>query len=161
MHAIDEIGKVSSRVAVSLDSSQRELAESLPGEIEVLYDRQSELGPAEGILQALQHAVANHCAGVIVTPVDLPHLHGHELQALAVALEDTPTEIVCGVSAKSIEQLEPLVAIYPVCLVGKLHDLVASGDRSLYRFIQRQSHQIVRLSPRSLANINTPEDLAQ
>lgn len=158
-HAIDEIAKVSAFVAVSLNSSQHDLVKSLPSEMSILYDRETAFGPAEGILRSVQHAITSGCAGVFATPVDLPRLHGHELQALAVAFEETPTDIICGVSADSVDRIEPLVAIYPVCLIDKIQQLVASDDRSLYRFIQRQSHQTVRLSSRSLANINTPEDL--
>lgn len=158
-HATLEIAKASDVVAVSLKSSQLNLAKTLPSETIVLTDEQSGRGPAQGLLQSLQHAVTIGCAGVLVVPVDLPNLHGHELQALAVAFEETTTKIVCAVSAKNAERIEPLVAVYPVCLEGMIRQLVASDDRSLYRFIQRQPHQTVRLSSRSLANINTPEDL--
>lgn len=158
-HAIDEIAKVSTAVAVAINPSQETLAKSIPNEVAVLYDQSSGRGPAEGILQSLHHALTIDCAGVLVTPVDLPYLHRHELEALVVAFEDSPAQITCAVSFDACEQIEPLVAIYPIGLVDPLEQLVASNDRSLYRFIQRNSHQTVRLSSRSLSNINTPEDL--
>ena len=160
-HAIDEITKVTSDVAVSLNESQSDLTQCLPRETTILYDQQADCGPAGGVLRAFEHAVTLKCTGAFVIPVDLPYLHGHEMQALADTFEEDPTNIVCGVSADARDRIEPLVAIYPVCFVDKIQQLVASDDRSLYRFIQRHSHQTVQLSARSLANINTLEDLNQ
>jgi molybdopterin-guanine dinucleotide biosynthesis protein A len=158
-HAITELAKVSDAIAISLSPLQTQLIESVHAPVKILLDQTTDRGPAEGLARSLQYAIAISCTGVLVTPVDLPFLHGHELQSLTAAFEESPTQITCGVSTVQPDKIEPLVAIYPVSMANQIETLVASDDRSLYRFIRRNDHQCVQLSRRSLANVNTPEDL--
>lgn len=159
LRTIGELQSLCEHVACSINADQTDLAASLTPRVDILIDQSGNRGPVEGLALAMRLAISNGCTGVLVVPVDLPYLHAHELRALSDEFERTPDRIVSAAAVDASDKTEPLVAVYPISLSVQIQRLVKSDDRSLFRFIHRNPHQIVLLSARSLTNVNTYEDL--
>lgn len=122
-----------------------------------LPDPKPNCGPLAGVLAALRHAHAIHAAGVLVTPVDMPHLTTTNLQELLAKYFLNPK--IPTVANLDHDRLQPLVAIYPTSALDALEQVFLTSHRSLNRWLQSRSHQTIQLPPKSAANMNTPDDL--
>lgn len=160
-HALAQLAGCCQHVACSLAADCE--TSGLPVGVHAVLDGEPDRGPAEGVTRSLALARDLQCTGVLVTPVDLPRLSTTHLQKLAQQFHCAPDRIVCGYSddVLSGKRLQPLVAIYPLCLQRALDALACSGHRSLYRFIASQQYATVDLPARVLHNVNSPSDYSK
>jgi molybdopterin-guanine dinucleotide biosynthesis protein A len=147
------------RPEASGDGSQQRASSSAHGRVlAVIEDPVAYRGPAAGIAGALSLACDNDYEACLVTPVDMPMLRTEDLAHLRHAWM-RESKLCCAV-VKRTQQLQPLVAIYPVSLREAIQQLADSDDRSLSRWIKNQRFTPVSLSAEACRNINTPEDLS-
>lgn len=106
------------------------------------------LGPLGGIAGALAHAAANGFDAVLTTACDTPALP-----------ESLITALRASAAAHAAEA--PTVGYWPVTLVEPLAaHLAAGGERSIRRWAARVG--VIAVCPGvTLANVNTPDDLAR
>lgn len=156
-HAIDRLQNVCRHVAIAGCAPQPS-GRPFRDSVRVIPDPAAHLGPVTGIVAAMRRCRELGASAVLVTPVDMPHLTCDDLRGLL----DT-WESACGehslqpvVATFDSVHCEPLVAVYPVALLGSLEQLAASHDRSLNRWLRLQPHRLQQLSPEGAANINTP-----
>lgn len=128
--------------------------QSLPG-VPTLPDPVQDQGPAIGVMAAVQEARRLQLAAALIVPIDMPHIVPDDLQPLIDAWERQPQQVVAASFAEHFP--EPLLAIYPICLLDGLRDLAASQHRSLSRWLSQQSCCLVPLPSRASANLNTME----
>ena len=156
--SIERLRELGLPVGCSIAADQKTLLAELPSHIKIFQDEHADLGPVEGLRLGLDFAISQGCIGVLVTPVDTPNLTITELTELQTAFYSSPAQIVCGVSDRTSDRLEPLIAVYPTGLAEDMNRLAKSNDRSLYRFIENHNHQRVVLPDSALKNVNRPED---
>ena len=153
-HAIDRVASLCDHVCVAGTADQDiEIGAAL-----FLPDPQPHTGPITGVISALQLANERSQNACLVTPVDMPQLSVDDLRKLVSRWRDSG-QTTCAVR-QTDQHLQPLVAIYSVSLLDSLTQLAASTDRSLYRWVQSQPHQIVQLSDHACHNVNSPSDLS-
>jgi molybdopterin-guanine dinucleotide biosynthesis protein A len=141
------------RVFVSTRVDQQEEPERK--KFDQIVDRYRDLGPLAGILAAM----ATHPdVGWLVLACDLPHVDTHTIQHL---LDDRSPEHPFTAYKSSYDGLpEPLCAFYSA---GTSHILKGFADDGIFCprkiLIRSDTYLIDQVSPESLDNINTPEDL--
>ncbi|MEE3157117.1 MAG: molybdenum cofactor guanylyltransferase MobA [Pseudomonadota bacterium] len=111
-------------------------------------------GPLLGILSAMRVASGSH---LLVVPCDMPLLDAPLLQALIALASEHPEQ---AIALQSGDQLQPLICILPLALLGALEQAWQAGQRSPRRWLIEQ--QVVTLTiaaddPR-LLNANTPSE---
>lgn len=121
-----------------------------------LPDPARDQGPAIGVTAAVEEARRLRLAGALIVPVDMPRVVSEDLRRLIDAWDRQPQRIVAATFAEDFP--EPLLAIYPIACLEALRELTASRDRSLSRWLARQSCDRVWLPSRAAANINTTEE---
>ena len=84
----------------------------------------------------------------VVLPVDLPRIRGEDLVSLADACRDA-----------AVPQTGPLPGAYRHSALPVLERRLAAGELTLRSALDELDVQVGRLSPESLANVNTPHDL--
>ncbi len=146
-HAINRLRAVCDGVVVSGRTSQ-------PHNEITIDDALPYQGPASGIAASLKYAGENGCAACLYIPVDVPNLTANEL---AILRDKWHTETLLTL-ARSVS-IEPLIGIYPVNLAEEIATLSTSADRSLIRWINSQSIQVVSFPSESCHNINTLKEL--
>ncbi|MBW8367647.1 MAG: molybdenum cofactor guanylyltransferase, partial [Arenimonas sp.] len=66
----------------------------------------------------------------------------------------------CGVVGKDATGLQPLVGLWrTAALQAAVQDLLEAGESAAHRVVSRLDLARMDISPRLLANLNTPEDL--
>ena len=117
-------------------------------------------GAADGVVAALQASSHPLC---IVVACDMPFLDPELLRRMAEAACDQ----VCGVMLADECGLHPLHAVYRTKDLGRIEEIIASGERTLstiaenlgmVRFVPDGDDGAVR-GAWSAFNVNTPEDL--
>ena len=108
-------------------------------------------GPLLGILSAMRVASGSH---LLVVPCDMPLLDAPLLQALIALASEHPEQ---AIALQGGNQLQPLICILPLALLGALEQAWQAGQRSPRRWLIGQ--QVVTLTiaaddPR-LLNANT------
>lgn len=155
-HAVSRLEMVCDAVVISGPKHQQRPGSSdLRSGDSIVPDPVAYQGPATGIAAALGFAAARSFAACLFTPVDMPDLGAEDLRKLKTAWEQSRVLTVA-----TAEQLQPLVAVYPISLKEELDLLAGSEDRSLIKWIASQSCTHVSLPAAACRNINTPEDLA-
>ena len=154
-HAVDRLRVVCNQVVVSTAPDQFPPGLETVGQV---IDPVSHQGPIIGVATCLDYAREHGFAGCLCTPVDMPGLTAEDLHRIRDAWIDSPDQLVVAIDAIS-GQLEPLVAVYPTRFADDLGESAVSLDRSLVRWIERQSPMRVALPPRACSNVNTPDDL--
>lgn len=103
------------------------------------------LGPLGGLAAALRHARADGFTHVLSAGVDVP---------------DLPNDLAATLAGEgaAIMESQPVVGLWPVEAGGALEAFLTNGGRSLYRFADHIGARRIDL-PRSLMNVNRPEDL--
>ena len=109
-------------------------------------------GPLLGILSAMRVASGTH---LLVVPCDMPLLDAPLLQALIDLASEHPKQ---AIALQSGDQLQPLICILPLALLGALEQAWQAGQRSPYRWLIEQQAVTLTIAaddPR-LLNANTP-----
>jgi molybdopterin-guanine dinucleotide biosynthesis protein A len=130
-----------------------------PPDVRIVPDRIENGGPLAGILSCLDVAQANR---LLVLAVDLPNMSSEYLRSLVQ--EAAPG---CGVVPAIEQELEPVVAVYPVEAATVANTCLQQGQRSVQAFARRLEQNglvnIRRVAPGEIAlfqNWNSPEDPA-
>jgi molybdopterin-guanine dinucleotide biosynthesis protein A len=121
-----------------------------------IVDRYEDLGPVAGILSALE---SHPEADWLVVACDLPNLDAATLEFL---VSNRDLNALFTAFESSHDGLpEPLCAIYPAQSVARIREFVDEGivcPRKM--LIRSESALLAQPNPRSLDNVNTPDDLA-
>ena len=115
--------------------------------------------PWEGPLLALHRLMEQHPdEQLLLCPVDMPHLDANALETLVIASESTPGVIHV---AHDGSRSQPLLGIYPSqeSVRMDLAKAVEAGERRLQRWLGTQPYRDLVLSPGTIRNINSPEEL--
>jgi molybdopterin-guanine dinucleotide biosynthesis protein A len=113
-------------------------------------------GPLAGVLAALDWAAARGDGVVATAPVDTPFLSPDLVARLAAAA----TAGRPAVAADAAGGWHPALAVWPVGLRAALAAALAAGQRRAADFARAQGAVAVTFAAGSLANLNTPADLA-
>ncbi|MCC6397876.1 MAG: molybdenum cofactor guanylyltransferase [Bacteroidetes bacterium] len=155
-HSIRILQSAVHPVVVACGQADRYL---LPG-VRCIADGIQDRGPLGGILAALEESSAD---AVLILACDLPFVTPGLLHTLSTA---PPADSI--VLPASGGELQPLCGRYPRSLKPALHRFLAEGRRKVMDFVESQNHHYIVITPDHplfrpslLANINTPEQLAQ
>ncbi|MEO1203476.1 MAG: molybdenum cofactor guanylyltransferase [Pseudomonadota bacterium] len=121
-----------------------------------IVDRYDDLGPVAGILSALE---AHPDADWLIVACDLPNLDAETLRFLIANRDEQAAFTAFASSHDGLP--EPLCAIYPADSVARIRAFVEDGivcPRKM--LIRSESTLLAQPNPRSLDNVNTPDDLA-
>ena len=113
--------------------------------------REGFCGPLQGMLAGLD---AMHTEWLACVPVDCPALPTDLLDRLWQSRGDRQLVIAGDDSGTT-----PVVALLHGSLRDSLADYLDSGARSVRGWMQNIPHNLLRLTPEELHNINRPEDL--
>jgi molybdopterin-guanine dinucleotide biosynthesis protein A len=130
-----------------------------PADVRVVPDTIENGGPLAGILSCLEVAQANR---LLVLAVDLPNMSSEYLRSLVQV--GAPG---CGVVPAIEQELEPVVAVYPVEATTVANTCLQQGERSVQAFACRLEQNglvnIRTVAPGEIVlfkNWNSPEDRA-
>lgn len=151
-HLADRLRPQVQALAISANGDPARLAFlGLP----VLHDTQPSRGPLSGVLAALLWARAQGATALLTAAVDTPFLPPDLAPRLLAAGQGRLT------LARSDGRLHPTAALWPTTLAGDLQDFLASGETPrMMSFVQRHAPAFADVPEGSLANLNTPADLA-
>lgn len=155
--AHDRLSKVCDSVCLSASSTNAS-AYQRAIDCEIIVDPDESYGPITGITQSLSHARTRHFEGCLFNPVDTPALTDDDLLTLLKAYQSTPANVICAIAGSESTRLEPLIAIYPICVLETLQTAIENGHYGLQRVLQQMPVERVTLSTQSCRNINTPTD---
>lgn len=150
--AVDLLRPHVERTFVSVRADQRD--DPLRARFEQIVDREDGRGPIEGIAAA---QAAHPDAAWIVLACDLPYLESATLEHLLWARQAQRHATAYRSSHDGLP--EPLCAVYEPASRTPLNGYVAGGGRCPRRFLlQADTALLDEPNPRSLDNVNTPED---
>ncbi len=153
-HATALLRTVCQRVVVAGRARDPSVGED--DRLDWLIERPPSRGPIAGLAATMQWATGWPASeAVLAIPVDMPGLQAEHLESLLQAYQQSPGELI-SVSFDGTFA-EPLLAIYPLRFTDTLTERSLGGERSLARWLQRQSPTLVRLDADALPNINTPD----
>ncbi len=153
-HIVGLLEQVCDSVFVSARPSQRD--DAVRAHFPQIVDRYDDLGPLAGILSALEEY-----PGVdwLVAACDLPNI---DLATLRHLIANLSTENPFTAFKSSYDELpEPLCAIYRAGSDSILREFVDAGTICPRKILIRSATTLLEQpDPRSLDNVNTPDDLA-
>ncbi|MEO1524648.1 MAG: molybdenum cofactor guanylyltransferase [Planctomycetota bacterium] len=151
--AVERLRRVCRDVCVSA-THDRETVERL------VADPAESYGPISGLAAVLTVAAEEGFDGCFINPVDTPNLKPEDLDALVALHHEFPTEPACAVTKEDHDtrRVQPLIAIYPVCVLPFIDASIQSSQYSLRRYLESSRFSTVELSPRACHNINSPSD---
>ena len=134
----------------------------LTAEIEVVYDRQPNCGPLEGLATGLR-SVPTNIGSAFVTGCDTPFITPLFVERILTLLADYAVAV-----PKADGRYHPLCAAFNTNALTHIETMLAAGERRMALLIEsirrREVHQSewsdVDPLSKSLCNLNTPEDYA-
>lgn len=142
------------RVFVSTRAEQRDDPERQ--RYRQIVDRYQDLGPVAGILSAMQEYPD---VGWLVVACDLPNVDDTAISELLSARD--PAKPFTAYTSDHDGLPEPLCAVYAPHAEPIVSRFVGDGTRCPRKMLIRSDTQLMeQRNPRSLDNVNTPEDLA-
>ena len=150
---VDLLTPAVDRVFVSTRPDQAEDPERR--KFDQIVDRYSDIGPVAGILSAMEEYAH---ADWLVVACDLPNVDAATIQFL---LDHRPSEAPFTAFRSTHDDLpEPLCAIYRAGSAVIVRQFVDDGIRCPRKIlINSDTRLLVQPNPRSLDNVNTPDDL--
>jgi len=154
-HIVGLLETVASRVFVSARAEQRDDAER--SRFRQIVDRYDDIGPIAGILSAMEE---HPDVDWLVIACDLPNIDQATLEFL---LKNRAAEQPFTAFRSSYDDLpEPLCALYRAGSDAIVRKFVEDGIVCPRKVLIRSDTKLLEQpNPRSLDNINTPDDLAQ
>ncbi len=153
-YIVDLLSRVTDRVFVSARSDQRDEAQR--SQFEQIIDRYDDIGPIAGILSAMTEYPQ---VDWLIVACDLPNIDEPTLRFL---LDNRSVEQPFTAFKSSHDSLpEPMCALYRTGSDAIVRRFVDDGivcPRKI--LIRSDTHILEQPNPRSLDNINTPDDLA-
>lgn len=138
-------------------SCRRSQAEHIEPHLNTLFDKVENLGPAGGILTALEYKPD---VAWLVVACDLPFLD-EALIAHLVSQRD-PEKVATAYQNPDDHLPEPLIAIWEPKSYSGLLEMVSKGQNCPRKFLlSHPCKLILPESKESLANINTPDEYEQ
>lgn len=138
-------------------SCRTEQAATLEAELVPLFDSVEHLGPAAGILAALQHAPQ---AAWLVVACDMPYL-SRESVAYLVQHRNAGAVATAYVNPDT-QKPEPLFAIWESKSLPLLSEQLRTSNASPQQFLMTApTHLITPPQPDVLTNVNTPDEHQQ
>ncbi len=152
-HVVELLGEFVERVFVSTRAEQENETER--GRFERIIDRYDDIGPVAGILSAMDEYPQ---ADWLVVACDLPNL---DSQTISELIDQRSLEKPFSAYRSTHDDLpEPLCAVYTAASAAIVRAFVADGINCPRKILLRSDTLLLRQSnPRSLDNINTPDDL--
>ncbi len=124
---------------------------------EQIVDRYDGMGPLAGILSAMEEYPH---ADWLVVACDLPNIDAATLRHLVDNLSENHPFTAFTSSHDGLP--EPLCAVYRAGTATILRTFINDGIRCPRKILIRSdTHLMEQLDPRSLDNVNTPDDLAE
>ena len=121
-----------------------------------IVDRYEDMGPLAGILSAMD---AHPEADWLVVACDLPNVDAATLRYLVD--NRSPDHPFTAFTSSHDGLPEPLCAVYRAGTAAILRQFVDDGIRCPRKILIRSDTRLIeQLDPRSLDNVNTPDDLA-
>lgn len=141
------------RVFVSSRADQQSEAER--SRFEQIIDRYEGIGPVAGILSAMEEYPD---VDWLVVACDLPNV---DAQTIAYLLQQRSPEQPFSAYCSSHDGLpEPLCAVYRSCAAHIVRRFVSEGIHCPRKILIRSDTLLLeQVDPRSLDNVNTPDDL--
>jgi len=131
----------------------------LPPGVEPVADSAADRGPLQAIADGLA-ALDGRCQAVFVAATDLPLLTAATVAELAALLGEQDEAVVPVRDGRR----QSLAAVYRIGLARRAAELVAAGERRAGALLDgvavREVAAETLADPRSLTNVNTPEELA-
>lgn len=109
-------------------------------------------GPLPAVVTALRHAAG--CRALVVS-CDVPRLGEGSVRRLLAASSRGG-----DVTIATTDRIEPLCAVWHPAALGRLESAVRGGERSIRRVVRDLSVHLLPVAAGELANVNTPDDLA-
>lgn len=155
---LDRLGQEAGAVAVSGRSRPDWLAQGGP---DFIPDVAEGIGPAGGLLSALEWAAAQYAAEALVftAPIDVPFYPEGLCARMIAGIGHAP-----GIVVREGEWLHPVFGVWRAGTAGRLRELVLSGNiRAMHAIVAQSGAMILDLEAAGHAfhNINTPDDLAR
>ena len=153
-HLVDLLGRHVAQVFVSVRHDQ--IGDAERSRYPMIIDRYDDIGPAAGILSALEE---HQDRDWLVVACDLPNVDDTTISHLVASRAlDKPFTAY----RSSYDGLpEPLCAIYRAGSDVRIRDFVADGVNCPRKMLIRSDTLLLEQpSPNALDNINTPDDLA-
>ncbi len=152
-HMVSELGAVVERVFVSARSDQT--ADPERNRFELIVDRYEDMGPIAGILSALQEYPQ---VDWLVVACDLPNIDAQTLQFLIKNRSEIQPFTAFRSSHDGLP--EPLCAVYRAGSDRVLREFTDAGIICPRKALIRSDTLLLEQpNPRSLDNVNTPDDL--
>ncbi len=152
--AVRLVGRYAPQTFVSVRADQQDDTERR--HFAQIVDRLAEIGPAAGILAALD-TLPDHAW--LVVAVDLPLLDAATLEQLLAARDPSAPATAYRSAADGLP--EPLCAVWEPASREPLAAFVAAGKSCPRKFLLTHGAHLVTLAtPDALANVNTPSDYA-
>ncbi|WP_197518729.1 molybdenum cofactor guanylyltransferase [Mycobacterium sp. ACS1612] len=128
-----------------------------PVEAQVLRDEARGVGPLLATGRGLRAAADAGLELAFVCAVDMPHLDAGLIDELVGPAVRLGADVVLPWDGRD----HYLAGIYRTSLAGRIHELVAAGERSMRALVDRvDTQRIVMPEQPSLTNVNTAADLA-
>ena len=119
-------------------------------------------GPLGGVATALHLAEAEGYAGVLAVACDMPLLGGEVLELLLERRD--PARAATAFRNSATGRIEPLATIYELHSLEQIEQTLEAGSLSATAFLASAGAAVINLPAElasQLANVNTPDDLAQ
>jgi len=117
----------------------------------VIADRYPGVGPAGGILSALEQSGGD----VFVLAGDLPGISSVSVRAILDAAVDSESWLVLGESGG----IQPCIGLYRQAVRLLLAERIQAGRRSLHDLVRVERMRLVPIDAGEARNVNTPEGL--
>lgn len=151
------LAPLTDRVLVAAGPRGRLLPE-LPGEVQVVFDRESHQGPIAGILAIHDHLDEN-VDRVFICSCDQPFLNTEFVVGLVERIGDSGILV-----PKTAGHLQVLAALYRRSALAEIEAFYADGGRKLKSFVEDQNHRVLEDDEipghAAIRNLNRPEDYA-
>ena len=148
------LGECVDRAFVSTSQAQRDEPERR--RFDQIIDRYEDMGPLAGILSAMDEYPQ---ADWLVVACDLPNIDAATVRYLIDAR--SPEQPFTAFTSSHDGLPEPLCAVYRSGTDSILREFVDDGIRCPRKILIRSDTCLLeQLNPRSLDNVNTPDDLA-
>jgi len=153
-HVLDRIRPQASCLLINSNSDPSLFRDfGLPVRFDILPDRP---GPLAGILTGLIWAKEQGATHLLTAPCDTPFLPHDLIERLSADLRSSSAEIAV---ARDLEQIHPVIALWPVRLAARLASDLEAGTRSVYRWLKQFDTRETQFAASHFSNLNTPADI--
>ena len=162
-HTIDVLEGLSDEIIISIrDDEQKQILKGHVGNLTMVVDRYSDVGPLAGMLEGFKAAKGEY---VFVTACDMPYQDARVIQLLFECARDHNSAVPKWEDGR----MEPLCAVYRTApMVKEIEKAVKNGDRFILApvfklkdvmYVDMEKIRSIDPELRMFVNINTMEDM--